>query len=90
MLRNLDTIYYKPDLVKISQPKLISARTFFWFTEVDNNDNKATQGREGKDNEYHVSGWLARGGRRLVAFVGGCARSCRIDHDSKINQLDDM
>ena len=34
MLRNLDTIYYKPDLVRISQPKLISARTFFWFTEV--------------------------------------------------------
>ncbi len=34
MLRNLDTIYYKPDLVRISQPKLISARTFFWSTEV--------------------------------------------------------
>jgi len=33
MLRNLDTIYYKPDLVRISQPKLISARTFFWSTE---------------------------------------------------------
>ena len=25
-----------------------------------------------------------------MAFVGGCARSCRIDQDSKINQLDDM
>ena len=34
MLRNLDTIYFKPDLVRISQPKLISARTFFWFTEA--------------------------------------------------------
>ena len=35
MLRNLDTntMYYKPDLVRISQPKLISARTFFWSTE---------------------------------------------------------
>ncbi len=33
MLRNLDTIYYKPDLVRISQPKLISARTFFGSTE---------------------------------------------------------
>ena len=33
MLHNLDTIYFKPDLVRISQPKLISARTFFWFTE---------------------------------------------------------
>ena len=33
MLHNLDTIYYKPDLVRISQPKLISVRTFFWFTE---------------------------------------------------------
>ncbi len=29
MLHNLDTIYYKPDLVRISQPKLISVRTFF-------------------------------------------------------------
>ncbi len=35
MLHNLDTIYFKPDLVRISQPKLISVRTFFWFTEVD-------------------------------------------------------
>ena len=34
MLRNLDTIYYKPDLVRISQPKLISERTFFGSTEV--------------------------------------------------------
>ncbi len=34
MLHNLDTIYFKPDLVRISQPKLISVRTFFWFTEV--------------------------------------------------------
>jgi len=34
MLRNLDKIYYKPDRVRISQPKLISTRTFFWFTEV--------------------------------------------------------
>ncbi len=34
MLRNLDTIYYKPDLVRIFQPKLISARTFFQSTEV--------------------------------------------------------
>jgi len=33
MLRNLDTIYYKPDLVRISQPKLISARTYFGSTE---------------------------------------------------------
>ncbi len=30
MLRNLDTIYYKPDLVRISQPKLISGRTFIY------------------------------------------------------------
>jgi len=36
MLRNLDTIYYKPDLVKRSQLKLISARTFFWSTEAVN------------------------------------------------------
>ena len=28
MFHNLDTIYYKPDLVRISQPKLISARKF--------------------------------------------------------------
>jgi len=34
MLRNLDTIYYKPDLVRISQLKLISERTFFGTTEV--------------------------------------------------------
>jgi hypothetical protein len=34
MLHNIDTIYFKPDLVRISQPKLILVRTFFWFTEV--------------------------------------------------------
>jgi len=34
MLRNLDTLYYKPDLVRISLPKLISARTFFGSTVV--------------------------------------------------------
>jgi hypothetical protein len=34
MLRNLDTIYYKPDLVRISQLKLISERTFFGTKEV--------------------------------------------------------
>ena len=43
MLRSLDTIYYIPDLGRISQPKLISARTFFWFTEdgdLTNEDQK--------------------------------------------------
>jgi hypothetical protein len=28
-LRNLDTIYLEPDLVRISQPKLISGDHFF-------------------------------------------------------------
>ena len=48
MLRNLDTIYLDPDLVRISQPKLISARTFFWFTEVASPHAAATYLRDNR------------------------------------------
>ena len=34
LLRSSDTIYYIPDLVRISQPELISVRTFFGLQRV--------------------------------------------------------
>ena len=46
-MRSLDTINDIPDLVRISQPELISERTFFWFTEEANKQtHKHKQTRE--------------------------------------------
>ena len=39
MLRNLDTIYLDPDLVRISQPKLISGDHFFGLQRVRGSGN---------------------------------------------------
>ena len=73
MLHNLDTIYYKPDLVRISQQKLISARTCFWFTEV------------GQDMLFDISfiaDWkLLENRQHQTDCSNKCENNKRVDYD---------